>query len=101
MNEIIINYGKLSIETFVIKLDELKLYYENKYIDITKEKIDELISTLVSFKNRDYNSNHIDNIEYDIFVSINGEENRLIGNNSSNLNKIKDWLGSVNVREIL
>lgn len=98
MNEIIISYGKLNLKAIVIKIDELKLYYENKYIDITKDKIDELLDILVFFKYNDYNRNYIDGVEYDIYVIMNGEETRYRGNSSSNLNKIKDWLDDVNVR---
>ena len=98
MNEIIIMYGKLDLKSFVIKIDELKLYYENRYIDITKEKLDELLNILVFFKNNDYKTNHIDSIDYDVFVVLNGEEVRYRGNNSSNLGRIKDFLGGLNVR---
>ena len=98
MNEILISYGKLSIKNYDIRIDELKLYYDNSYIDLSKDKIDELLNILVLFKDNDYNLNHIDSIDYDIFVIINGEETRYLGNNSSNLSKIKYWLGGLNVR---
>ena len=98
MNQIVIMYGKLNLKTFVIKIDELKLYYEDKVIGITKDKIEELLSILVFFKNNDYNISYIDDTEYDLLVTKNGEEVRYRGNNIGNLNKIKAFFGDLNVR---
>ena len=63
MNEIVIVYGKLSLKIFIIKIDESKVYYENKIINITKEQISNLLNILVSFDDKSYDINILDRLE--------------------------------------
>ncbi len=98
MNEIVIVYGKLSLKIFIIKIDESKVYYENKIINITKEQISNLLNILVSFDDKSYDKNILDSNEYEIDVLIDGNKSKYVGNNVDNLNKIIDWLGEINAR---
>ena len=69
--EVIIQNGALLSEHFVLKCDELKAYLAFDTVNISKEFLDNLVSTIRSWKNEYGSDSKIDSEEFTVIVTSN------------------------------
>ena len=69
--EVIIQNGALLSKHFVLKCDELKAYLPFDAVNISKEFLDNLVSTIRSWKNEYGSDSKIDSEEFTVIVTSN------------------------------
>lgn len=88
-------FDNYKYKVVLVNIKALKMSIDDKIINITKEDIDNLYKIMRYF-NKNYNSNIIDPIIYNI--SLNGEEYSGDSNSNKNFYMLNDWLGDINDR---